>query len=57
MEMLNSLSLPCIAAAEVGLGRLLCSETSRFRAAAGLTTIQPLSYPSGRRFPSALWRS
>ena len=46
MEMFNSLLLSCIVGAEVGLGRLLCSETSSVGAAAGLTTIQLLSGPA-----------
>lgn len=46
MEMFNSLTLSCIVGAEVGLGTLLCSKTSSFGAAAGLTTIQLLSGPA-----------
>lgn len=46
MEMFNSSPLSCIVGAEVGLGRLLCSETPSFGAAAGLTTIQLLSGPA-----------
>lgn len=46
MEMFNSLPHSCIVGAEVGLDRLLCSETSSFGAAAGLTTIQLLSGPA-----------
>lgn len=48
MEMFNSLPLSCIVGvgAEVGLGRLLCSKTLSFGAAAGLTTIRFLSGPA-----------